>query len=826
VRDIRKVAVLGAGTMGARLSAHLANASIPSVLLDIVPPALTPEEQAKGLTLGDAKVRNRFAQAGLEAALKSRPAAFFVPEAARMIALGNFEDNLTWLKDCDWIIEAVTEDRSIKRTLLEKVMAVRAPGAVVSSNTSGISIASILEGFSAELGRHFLGTHFFNPPRYLKLLEIIPVAETLPEVVEAVSRFGEVVLGKGIVIAKDTPNFIANRIGTFTTLNVLRAMQEDGYTIEEIDALTGPAMGLPKSATFRTLDIVGLDVLAHVVKNLAESLPHDERHDLFQLPGFIQQMMQRRLLGDKTGQGFYKKVPVPRTAGPARAPTSRGATPPETEGSRREESEILTLDFKTFDYRERQKPKFPLLEMARNIEDARERVRTLCQSPERAGQFYQKVLFDTFHYTAMRVPEISDDIVSIDDSMKWGFNWECGVFELWDAVGIEKVVEAWKKAGRSTPPLVEKLLATGKKSFYASGDGARSYFDFGSGAFRDIKDKPGVLLLPSLKARKKEIRKNAGASLIDLGDGVVCLEFHSKMNTVGADTVQMIHSGLKTLNEGFDAMVIGNQAANFCVGANLMMVLMTIQEGEWDDLHRAVRAFQNANMALKYAPKPVVAAPFGLTLGGGTEMVLHATRVRAAAETYLGLVEVGVGLIPAGGGTKEMLVRAMDAVPADPEADPFTFVKEVFLNIGMAKVSSSAEEARKLGYLSAKDSISMNRDRQLADAKQLALDLARLGYRPGSPRADVRVLGQAAFVKMKLGLHLMRRAEYISEYDVVIGTQLAKILSGGGEFTSPQLVSEPYLLDLEREAFLSLCGQKRTSERIQFMLKRGKPLRN
>ncbi len=578
-----------------------------------------------------------------------------------MVALGNFEDNLTSLKDCDWIIEAVTEDRSIKRTLLEKVMAVRAPGAVVSSNTSGISIASILEGFSAELRRHFLGTHFFNPPRYLKLLEIIPVADTLPEVVEAVSRFGEVVLGKGIVIAKDTPNFIANRIGTFTTLNVLRAMQEDGYTIEEIDALTGPAMGLPKSATFRTLDIVGLDVLAQVVKNLAESLPHDERHDLFQLPDFIQQMMQRRLLGEKTGQGFYKKVKA-------------------KDGG--EESKILTLDFKTFDYRERQKPKFPSLEMARNIEDARERVRTLCQSPERAGQFYQKVLFDTFHYTAMRVPEISDDIVSIDNSMKWGFNWECGVFELWDAVGIEKVVDAWKKAGRSTPPLVEKLLATGKKSFYASGDGARSYFDFGSGAFRDIKDKPGVLLLPSLKARKKEIRKNAGASLIDLGEGVVCLEFHSKMNTVGADTVQMIHSGLKTLSEGFDAMVIGNQAANFCVGANLMMVLMTIQEGEWDDLHRAVRAFQNANMALKYAPKPVVAAPFGLTLGGGTEMVLHATRVRAAAETYLGLVEFGVGLIPAGGGTKEMLVRAMDAVPADIREDFLDECKWVNLRIG------------------------------------------------------------------------------------------------------------------------------------------------
>jgi 3-hydroxyacyl-CoA dehydrogenase len=805
VRDIRKVALLGAGTMGSRIAAHLANASIPSVLLDIIPRELTREEQARGLTLGHAKVRNRLAQAGLEASLKSRPAAFFVPEAAGMIALGNFEDNLAWLRGCDWIIEAVTEDRSIKRAMLERVAAVRAPGTVVSSNTSGISIGSIIEGFGEELRQHFLGTHFFNPPRYLKLLEIVPTPATLPEVVEGISHFGDVVLGKGIVIAKDTPNFIANRIATFTTLQALRVMQEDGYTIEEIDALTGPAMGLPKSATFRTLDIVGLDVLGHVVMNLWETLPRDERHDLFQLPGFIQEMIQRGLLGDKTGSGFYKKV--------------KG----EGEGG---ESEILTLDLATFDYRERQKPRLASLEMARNMEDTRERVGTLCQSPDRAGQFYQKLLFDTFHYAAMRVPEISDDIVSIDNAMKWGFNWECGVFELWDAVGIDRVIEAWKKADRLTPLLVERLLTSGKMSFYASCDGARSYFDFASGAYRDIPDKPGVLLLPSLKARKKEIQKNAGASLIDLGEGVVCLEFHSKLNTIGPDAVQMIHAGLKSLNEGFEAMVIGNQAANFSAGANLMLVLATIQEGEWEDLESAVRAFQNANMAIKYAPKPVVAAPFGLALGGGTEMILHATRVRAAAETYMGLVEAGVGLIPAGGGTKEMLVRAMDKAPADPEADPFTFVKEIYLNIAMAKVSTSAEEGRKLGYLSAKDSISMNRDRQIADAKELALDLARLGHRPGKPREDVRVLGQSAFAKMKLGLHLMRRAEYVSDYDVVIATQLAKVLCGGGGFTSPQLVSEQYLLDLEREAFLSLCGQKKTLERIQYMLKRGKPLRN
>jgi 3-hydroxyacyl-CoA dehydrogenase len=804
VRDIRKVAVLGAGTMGARIAAHLANASIPSVLLDIVPPELTRDEQAKGLTLKDPAVRNRLAQAGLSAALKSRPAAFFVPEAARMITLGNFEDNLGWLRDCDWIIEAVTEDLAIKRALYEKVQPVRRPGTVVSSNTSGISIARISEGFGEEFRRHFLGTHFFNPPRYMKLLEIIPTRETLPEVVRSISNFGDVVLGKGIVIAKDTPNFIANRIGTFNTMNVLRIMQQDGYSIEEIDALTGPAMGLPKSATFRTLDLVGLDVLVHVVNNLAESLPHDERRNLFRLPDFIEQMMARRLLGDKTQQGFYKKV----------------------KGKGGEESEILTLDLQTFEYRERQRPKLPSLEMARNIEDPRERVRTLFQAPDRAGQFYRKVLSEMFHYAALRVPEISDDIVGIDNAMKWGFNWECGVFELWDAVGVEKTVEVWRKENTPIPPLAERLLASEKKTFHSIADGVTSYFDLASCDYRILEDKPGLILLSSLKGRRKEIKKNPGASLIDLGDGVVCLEFHSKMNTIGADTVQMIHAGLKALNEGSDAMVIGNQAANFSVGANLMLVLMAIQEGEWEEIHQAVRAFQNADMALKYAPKPVVAAPYGMTLGGGTEICLHCARVRAAAEAYMGLVEVGVGVIPAGGGTKEMLVRAMDAAPADPEADPFTFLKEVFLNIGMAKVSSSAQEARKLGYLSAQDSITMNRDRQIADAKQLALDLVRLGYRAGKPREDIRVLGQPAFAKMKLGLHLMRRAEYISDYDVVVGTHLARVLSGGGEFTSPQEVSEQYLLDLEREAFVSLCGQKKTVERIQYMLKKGKPLRN
>jgi len=805
VRDIRKVAVLGAGTMGARIAAHLANAGVPSVLLDIVPRELTPQDQKQGRTLSDPKVRNRMAQAGLDAALQSRPAAFFAPEAASLITVGNFEDHLDLVGDCDWIIEAVTENLEIKRALLRKVEPRRAPGAIVSSNTSGISLARIAEGFGDDFRRHWLGTHFFNPPRYLKLLEVIPTAETLPDVVNRIERFADVTLGKGIVIAKDTPNFIANRIGTFVTLTVLRIMQEDGYTIEEIDALTGPAMGLPKSATFRTLDIVGLDVLAYVVQNLAEALPNDERRDLFSIPAIIQPMLERKLLGEKTGQGFYKKV---KSAGGG------------------EESEILTLDLSTYDYRPRQRPNLPSLEMTQSIEDAGQRVAALMQSPDRDGAFYRRLLSDTFHYAASRIPEISDDIVAVDNAMKWGFAWERGVFELWDAVGVRSIVDGWKKAGREMPPLVARLLASGGETFYTSTSGHTQVFDFGRGAYRLLPERPGVLLLPALKARNKEIKKNAGASLIDLGDGVLCLEFHSKMNTLGADTVQMVHAGLKALDADFDAMVIGNQGTVFSAGANLMLLLVAALEGEWEEIHDEVWRFQYANMALKYAPRPVVGAPHDLTLGGGVEMILHTARVRAAAETYMGLVEFGVGLIPAGGGTKEMLIRAMDAVPLDPDADPLVNLKEIFTNIGMAKVSTSAEDARKLHYLRPQDSISMNRDRQIADAKQVALDLVRLGYRPPKRRDDILVLGQAAFAKMKLGLHLLRRAEYISDYDVVIGTHLARVLSGGGEFTSPQRVSEQYLLDLEREAFVSLCGEKKTQERIQHMLKKGKPLRN
>ncbi|MGH9344264.1 MAG: 3-hydroxyacyl-CoA dehydrogenase NAD-binding domain-containing protein [Terriglobia bacterium] len=804
MRPIRRVGVLGAGTMGSQIAAHLANARVPCVLLDRLPISPAPEEEKKNLTLADPPVRDHLARLGVETALKSRPAAFFIFANASLITTGNFDDHLKLLQDCDWIIEAVTEHLDVKRALLKKVEPFIPPGAIISSNTSGISLASIAQGLCADLRRSWLGTHFFNPPRYMKLLEIIPTPETLPELVERISWFGDEVLGKGIVVAKDRPNFIANRIGVFVHLATLEIMQEEGLSIEEIDGLTGPAMGLPKSATFRTADLVGLDVMAQVVKNLYESLPGDERRESFHLPPFMERMIERGLLGQKTGQGFYKRF--------------------ASDGGDR--SEILTLDLGTFAYRPRQKPRLDALEMVESIEGARQRVRVLFQAQGRVGKFYQKLLGRTFHYAASRIPEISDDLVSVDNAMRWGFNWDCGVFELWDAIGVETVAARWRDQQIATPPLVEELLAAGKKSFYLESSGRKSVFDLRRANYVSVKERAGVLLLASLKSSGCEVKRNPGASLIDLGDGVLCLEFHSKMNTIGPDTIQMIHFGLKELEENFEAMVVGNQDENFSAGANLLLLLLSIQEGEWDEIGRAVRAFQDANMSLKYAPRPVVAAPFGLTLGGGAEISLHCARRVAAAETYMGLVEAGVGLIPAGGGTKEMLIRAMDSVAKDDDADAFLPLRSVFKNIGMAKASTSAAEARKLGYLSPEDAVCMNRDRQIASAKQTALDLVRPGYRPSEPRDDVPVLGEPALAKMKLFLHLMRRGEYISDHDTLVATKLAEVFSGGGEFKSPGSVSEQYLLDLEREAFLSLCGEKKTAERIQYMLKNGKPLRN
>jgi len=805
-RPIERAAVLGAGTMGSRIAAHLANAGIPCFLLDIVPPELTPDEKRKGLTLENPAVRNRIVLSGLEAAKKSRPAAFFTPETARLIKPGNFDDNLEWCAQADWIIEAVAENLEIKRKLFERVEKVRKPGTLVTSNTSGLPIRKIAEGRSEDFQKHWAGTHFFNPPRYMKLAELIPGPKTLPEVMETLAEICDVRLGKGVVVAKDTPNFIANRIGTFSILNAIRQMQALDMTIEEVDACTGPAIGWPRSATFRTADIVGLDVLVHVVRNIYDSIPDDESREMFRVPPLIEEMMQRKWLGEKTGGGFYKRV--------------KGV------GG---DSEILTLDWHTMEYRPQKKAKFPSIEAAKSVEDTRERVRALLEPAlagdgDAANKFLWSTLADTFLYAARRIPEIADSILDVDHAMCWGFGWELGPFEMWDAVGVERVASALQREGKQMPPLVSKVLVSPQKKFYETQKGVTRYFDFGAAALMTVTEPAGFIGLKSLKDRGKVVQQNAGASLIDLGDGVLCCEFHAKMNAIGGDIVAMIHAGVARLETEFEAMVIANQGQNFSAGANLMLLLMTAQEGDWDDIHLAVKQFQRANMAVKYAPRPVVAAPHGLALGGGCEIPLHSARIHAAAETYMGLVEAGVGLIPAGGGSKEMLIRANEQAASGGDLDLFHVLRHIFENVAMAKVSTSGEEARSLGFLREADGIAMNRDRQIADAKEMALAMVRAGYHPPAP-AEIRVLGEEFYAAAKLGIHMLVRGEYASEYDGVVARKLAYVLSGGG-LTAAQTVPEQYILDLEREAFVSLCGERRTQERIAHTLKTGKPLRN
>jgi 3-hydroxyacyl-CoA dehydrogenase len=834
-RDIRKVAILGAGTMGARIAAHLANAGLHCWLLDIVPSELTPDEarkapgegrfrakeESRGVTLSDPRVRNRIVRAGLEAAAKSRPAAFFTPAAANRIITGNFEDNLAWCAEADWIIEAVAENLDIKRNLLARVAAHRRPGTIVTTNTSGLPIRQIAADLDQDFQRHWAGTHFFNPPRYMKLVELIPGPHTAPEVLDALADFCDRRLGKGLVRAKDTPNFIANRIGTFCILKSLELMAQLGMTVEEVDACTGPALGWPKSATFRTADIVGLDVLAHVVRNIYENAPEDEARELYRVPPLAEEMLRRGWLGEKTGRGFYQRV-------------KKGG-----------DTDILALDPATMDYRPRQKARFASLEMARTIEDTRERLRALLgpvlagQTGDKAQQFLWALLSQACLYAARRIPEIADSFVDVDRAMRWGFGWELGPFELWDTLGVKAMAERLTPEGRNLPPIVMRLLASGSNSFYASKQGEASYFDLATGAFQKAAEPEGVIILKSLKERSKEVAKNPGASLIDLGDGVLCCEFHSKMNAIGDDIAAMLQSGVKRLGAEFEALVIANQAENFSVGANLMLLLVAAQEQEWDDIHTAVRRFQNANLALKHAPRPVVVAPQGLALGGGCEICLHGARIHAAAEAYLGLVETGVGLIPAGGGSKEMITRADEQArvapgsspaPSSPEADLDLFhaFKPVFETLAMAKVSTSAEEARALGFLRPADLISMNRDRLVADAKATALAMVRAGYRDLAPlptEPSIRVLGEELLAGAKLAIHMMLRGEYISEYDAHVARKLAYVLAGGA-LSSPQLVSEQYLLDLEREAFVSLCGERKTQDRIAHTLKTGKPLRN
>jgi 3-hydroxyacyl-CoA dehydrogenase len=801
---IEKAAVLGAGTMGAQIAAHLANARIPTLLLDIAPRELTLEEQAKNLTLQSQEVRNRIARAGLEAAKKARPAAFFTNDAAQLVKIGNFEDDLKQLKDCDFIIEAVIENLEIKRKLFEQVERFRKPTSIVASNTSGIPIHTLAEGRADDFRAHFLGVHFFNPPRYLHLVELIRTKWTQPEIACNVFGFLDERLGKGVVVAKDRPNFIANRIGTYGALLTIRTMLDDGYSIEEVDKMTGVAVGRPKSATFRTFDLVGLDVLSHVAQNLYDAVTEDEEREVFSAPEFLQQMIGRGILGNKTRGGFYRKQKA-------------------QEG---EKQEIWTLDVASFEYRPPQKVKLPALDMAKNIEQTPERIKSLVWDKTRVGQFLWKTLSRTLRYAANRIPEIADTVIDVDRAMRWGFNWELGPFETWDAIGIEKSIARMKEEGQAIPSNVQRMLDAGATSFYKKENGQQLYFDFASNRYREVNEPAGTIILKSVKERTGVIKRNAGASLIDLGDGAACLEFHSKMNAIGGDTLQMLKYALSEVEKNFVGLVVGNQGANFSVGANLTLLLLEAQEENWEEIDMIVRAFQSATMSLRYSPKPVVVAPFQMTLGGGCEMTLHADRVRAAAETYIGLVEVGVGLIPAGGGTKEMLLRAQDSIPKGADgADPFPFIKRAFETIALARVATSAEEARDLGFLKADDTVSMNADRLIADAKREVLALAQTGYIETQPRVDILALGNAALSTLKLGIHQMKRGGFISDYDALIGEKLARVLTGG-DLNHETKVSEQYLLDLEREAFLSLCGERKTQERIGHMLKSGKPLRN
>jgi 3-hydroxyacyl-CoA dehydrogenase len=767
---IRSVAVLGAGVMGAQIAAHFANAGVPALLLDV-----TPEAAAQGL----------------QRARTLKPDPFFTPDTGKLVTTAGFEPGLARLQDVDWIVEAVIERLDIKRELLEKVDAARRPGSIVSSNTSGIPIVALAEGRSDDFRQHWLGTHFFNPPRYLRLLEIIPTADTNPGVTDTVTHFADHRLGKGVVVAKDSPNFIGNHLALHGVTQMLAKVAAGEYTIEEIDAITGPAIGRPNSATFRTLDLAGVDILGHVVHNLHERLEDERAKAAFVLPPFVEQMLERGLTGEKAGQGFYKRVK-----------TGSG------------ESEILSLDPGTLEYRPRQAARLPSLEAAKSINDVSERIRTLFNGKDKVGRFLRETLAPTLVYAASVAPDIAHSSDDVDRVMRWGFGWELGPFEVADAIGIQQVIDT----ARETAP---DLVSEGVPAIWQEALAA------GRIRLRDGEVPPAAADLQILRAAKERtriVKKNAGASLVDLGDGVLCIEFHSKMNAIGGDTVQMLQAGVREASRNFAALVVGNDALHFSAGANLMLVLLEAQEENWDEIDLMIRAFQQATMGLRYADVPVVVAPAGLTLGGGCEIALHADRVQGAAETYMGLVEVGVGLIPAGGGTKEMVARAAESMAAG-STDFLPAAQRAFETIAFAKTSASGPDAQRLGYLRPVDAFTMNRERLLSDAKTRALQRVREGYQPPVPRTAIPVGGDSVAAPLKLGVHLAWRAARISDYDALIGRKLAAIMAGGS-IPHPSTVSEQQLLDLEREAFLSLVAERRTQERIQHTLKTGKPLRN
>jgi 3-hydroxyacyl-CoA dehydrogenase len=808
-KKIKKAGVLGAGVMGATIAAQLANVGIETVLLDIVPPKLTDDDKKKGLTAQSKAFRNKFAQNGVNIALMSRPASFYLPENAGLITIGNFEDNLAWLSNVDLIIEVVVERLDIKKSVFEKIETVLTPGTIITSNTSGIPAKAMCEGRSKNFRKYFAITHFFNPPRYMKLLEIVPGPDTLPEVIEMLDEMCEKVLGKGVVFAKDTPNFVANRIGVFSMLYCIQAMVDLKLSIEAVDKLTGPVIGHPKSASFRTADLVGLDTLIHVAENLYEGAPDDEKREMFKIPGFMKQMVEKKLLGEKTKQGFYKKDM-------------------DKEGKK----VILSLDYNSLEHTPQEKVKLASLDAAQGVPGTSEKIKSLYYAEDVGGQFTFRTLTETLIYSANRIPEIADDIYSVDNALKWGFGWRMGPFETWDAVGVSDSVSKMKERGYQIPTWVQEMLDGGKSSFYKKESGILYYYDPDSRDYREVPVKPGIILLPSLKDRNKKVAGNTGASVIDLGDGVACLEFHTKMNAIGDDLIEMTAQAADIVAKDFDGLVISNHATNFSVGANLFMVLAAALEKKWDDLDQAIKALQDALMSLKYLDKPVVAAPAGMALGGGCEICLAADRVRYAAETYMGLVEAGVGVIPAGGGTKELLIRNTEHLfevqkggiyPKQIELMPF--IARAFETIAMAKVSTSGPEAVKLGYLRPTDKMTVNRDYLIEDAKKTVLAMNMEGYPTPRPRNDIRAAGKDTLAMLKLALWTMRESGYITEHDVTVSTKIAHVLCGGDVLADTQ-VTEQYILDLEREAFLSLCGEPKTQARMEHMLNTGKPLRN
>ncbi|MFZ1808505.1 MAG: 3-hydroxyacyl-CoA dehydrogenase/enoyl-CoA hydratase family protein [Cyclobacteriaceae bacterium] len=797
-RNIRKVAVLGSGVMGSAIACHFANIGCSVLLLDIAPRELNDEEKARGLTLDDPRVKNRMVQSSFDRSIKSNPKPLFSQKFASRISLGNFSDDMAKIKDYDWIIEVVVENLDIKKKVYTEVEKYRTPGTLVTSNTSGIPIHLMAEGRSENFKKNFCGTHFFNPPRYLKLFEVIPTPHTDPEVTKFLLHYGDLYLGKTTVLCKDTPAFIGNRVGVWGLLKVIDSMQKLGLNVDEIDKLTGPVIGRPKSATFRTSDLVGLDTLVKVANNLHAGLPDDEARDMFKLPEVVAKLEENKWLGDKTGQGFYKKTK-----------DAKGKT------------EILTLDLNTLEYQPKAKAKFATLETTKTIDNLKDRFKVLLAGKDKAGEFYRDAFYGLFQYASNRIPEISDELFRIDDAVCAGFGWELGPFQTWDAVGVEKSIKAMEEAGYKPAQWVYDMVSAGNTSFYKIQDGLNTYYDIPSKSYKQIPGAQDFIILENLS--DNVVWKNADSKITDIGDGVIDFSWNSKSYTLGSAVVEGMNYAIGLAEKDYRGLVIGHQGSDFSLGANLGLVFMYAIEQDYDELDFMVRAFQNSVMRIRYSSVPVVVAPHGRTLGGGCEMTMHADIAQAAAETYIGLVEVGVGLIPGGGGTKEFTKRVSDSLQeGDVELNA---LQNAFMNIATAKVALSAEEAREMGVLRKMDRISMNKDRQIADAKSAVLELADAGYTMPVQATNIKVQGKTGMALFAAGVSGMKMGRYISEHDEKIAMKIANVMCGG-ELSYAQEVSEQYLLDLEREAFVSLCGEKKTLERIQSILTGGKPLRN